>query len=181
MSDTPQYFTWDAERSVMAPRRKSLADRTYVDGEEYRLGVIEERSAASHSHYFAALHDAWMNLPEAQAERFQTVEHLRKYALIKSGFRDERSIVCASKVEAQRIAAFVTPMDGYALVTVKDAVVVVYTAKSQSYRAMGKEDFQKSKTAVLDLVADMIGVTAKQLEKASAWLALDATHRRNPY
>lgn len=159
----PQLFVWDAGRSVMVPVRRSVADKTYVDGEDYRLGVIEERSAASHSHYFSALNEAFQNLPDDLAERFSTVDHLRRYALIQSGFRDERSIACASKAEARRVAGFIKPMDGYAVVAVKDAVVVVYTAKSQSYRAMGKEDFQRSKQAVLDFVSDLIGVSPDDL------------------
>lgn len=164
MSDlAPQLFVWDAGRSVMVPVRRALADKTYVDGESYRLGVIEERSANSHSHYFAALNEAWMNLPDDMAERFPTVEHLRKYALIQAGFRDERSIACASKAEALRIAAFIKPMDGYAVVIVREAVVTVLTAKSQSMKAMGKEDFQQSKQKVLDLVSVMIGVTPDDL------------------
>jgi hypothetical protein len=159
----PQAFTWDAERSVMVPRRKALADKTYVDQNEYRLGVIEERSAASHSHYFSALHEAFMNLPDDQAERFPTVDHLRKYALVQAGFRDERSIACASKAEALRVAAFIKPMDEYAVVIVREAVVLVYTAKSQSMKAMGKAEFQESKSKVLEIVSIMIGVTANDL------------------
>lgn len=159
----PQLFTWDAGRSVMAPVRRSIADKTYVDRETYRLGVIEERSQNSHSHYFATLAEAWGNLPDWDVERFPTVEHLRKYALIKSGYADERSICCTSAAEAQRIAAFIKPMDGYALVSVSGPVVRVFTAKSQSKKAMGAKDFQDSKQKVLELVADMIGVTAESL------------------
>lgn len=149
----------------MVPLRSNSADRVYTDQEIYRLGVIEERSANSHSHFFAALNEAWQNLPEALAEQFPTVEHLRKYALIKAGFYDEKSLVCSSKAEAQRLAAFVKPMDGYAVVTVSEAVVRVFTAKSQSKRAMGAKDFQDSKQKVLDLVSAMIGSSSAQLAK----------------
>lgn len=166
--DYPQYFTWDAERSVMVPRRKSIADRTYIDQAEYRLGVIEERSTNSHSHYFAAVNEAWKNLSDADAERFPTPEHLRKYTLIKAGFYDERSIVCASKAEAQRVAAFVKPMDEFAVITVSAALVRVFTAKSQSMKAMEKNEFQDSKTKVLEILSDMIGTTTADLANASA-------------
>ncbi len=152
---TPLEFQWDGE--AMVPKRPRLADLQYTIGEVYRLGVIEERSANTHNHYFASLAESWRNLPDDLAERFQTVEHLRKYALIKAGYFDERSIVCASKAEARRVAAFVEPMDGYALVSVHEAVVRVYTAKSQSHKAMGARDFQASKTAVLEIVSAMIG------------------------
>jgi hypothetical protein len=94
-----------------------VADRHYVIGEVYSLVTEEQRSHASHAHYFACVRDAWLNLNEHDAERFPTAEALRKFALIKSGYRDERSIVCASKAEAARVAAFIKPMDDYAIVT----------------------------------------------------------------
>lgn len=160
-SITPLVFQWDGEH--MVPLNPRAADRQYVVGEQYRLAVHEERSAASHSHYFAALNEAWQNLPEDQAERFPTVEHLRKWALIKAGYHDERSIVAASKAEATRIAAFIRPMDDYAIVVSSGAVVIVYTAKSQSMKAMGREAFQDSKQKVLDIVASMIDVRPAEL------------------
>ena len=86
-------------------RFRKLCNKQFVVGEVYCMVAQEERSAASHRQYFASLHDAWMNLPEATAEQFPSSEHLRKYALIQAGFRDERSIVCASKAEARRLAA----------------------------------------------------------------------------
>ena len=115
-------------------------------------------SAASHSHYFASLTEAWRNLPEDMAERFPTVEALRKWALIKAGFRDERSVVCSNKTEAQRIATFIRHLDDMTVVVVTEATLTVMTAKSQSMRAMGRVEFQRSKEAVLDVVAQMIGV-----------------------
>ena len=86
---------------------------------------------------------------------------------IKCGYADERSIVCSSKAEAQRVAAFIRPMDSFALVTVHElsALVRVYTAQSQSMKAMGKRQFQESKTAVLDYVAGLIGTSAEALAK----------------
>jgi len=164
----PIIFEWDGDAMAPLPRFRKEADRRFAVHERYRMDAIEERSAVSHSHYFAVLHQAWMNLPEHLAERFATADHLRKYALIKAGFRDERSIVAASKAEAQRLAAFIKPMDEFAIVTVSEAVVTVYTAKSQSMKAMGKADFQRSKQEVLDLVAAMIGVAPDELVRAAA-------------
>jgi hypothetical protein len=102
--------------------------------------------------------EAWVNLPERFAAQFPTEEHLRKYALIKAGFCDQRSIVCASKAEARRLGAFIKPLDDYAVVAVEDRLVTVFTAKSQSAAAMSKAAFQASKRAVLDVLAEMIGV-----------------------
>lgn len=165
MSETipPIVFDWDGE--VMKPRHPRIADRHFVVGMEYVLAPVEDRSMRSHRHYFASINEAWQNLPEALAERFPTAEHLRKYALIRAGYRDERSIVASSKAEAQRLAGFIRPMDDFAVVTVNGAVVTVYTAKSQSMRAMGKADFQASKDAVLDVIAKLIGVETSELER----------------
>lgn len=160
MSAAPVTFIWTGE--AMSPAGSGFArmcDKRFVIGERYRLDEISERSGASHNHYFAALNDAFLNLPEDLSERFQTSESLRKFALIKCGYADQRQIVCASKAEAQRVAAFIKPMDEYAIVTASEAVVTVYTAKSQSMRAMGKAEFEKSKGNVLDYVASLIGTT----------------------
>ena len=43
-------------------------------------------------------------------------------------------------------------------------VVTIYRAKSQSSRTMKKQEFQESKSAVLDYVAGMIHTSRKDLE-----------------
>lgn len=165
---TPLLMQWTGEAMRPTSRFSRMADRQYVVGELYLIDAIEERSGKSHNHYFAIVNQAWVNLPEDIAERFSSSEHLRKFALIKAGFRDERSIVCASKAEALRVAGFVKPLDEYAVVTVLEAVVTVYTAKSQSAKAMGKAKFQESKEAVLGVLAGLIGVEPAALGRAAA-------------
>ncbi|KKK96937.1 hypothetical protein LCGC14_2657750 [marine sediment metagenome] len=157
----PMEFDWDGEHlTPLQPRR---ADRHYVVGESYWLAPYEARSARSHNHFFACLNEAWANLPEDMADQFPSPEHLRKKMLIKTGFRDERSVVCASKAEALRVAAFIDPLDGYAVVVVKESTVLHFTAKSQSQRAMGAKVFQESKEAVLGAVSKLIGVSTEAL------------------
>ncbi len=177
----PITFVWEGDAMVPLARFHKLCDKQFAVGAEYPLVVEEQRSHASHSHYFAALTEAWRNLREDVAENFPTVERLRKYALIKAGFADERSIVCSSKAEAQRVAAFIKPMDEYAIVVVREATIKVYTAQSQSMRAMGKKDFQASKDAVLDVVARMVGVTTEELRHNAPPLTPDSpapSHQR---
>lgn len=165
----PLEFSWDGEAMVPAnPRR---ADRQYVIGETYRLLPWEARSRKSHDHFFASVHEAWQNLPERLDGHFPTADHLRKWALIKAGFRTERSIACSSPAEAAKVAAFVEPIDGYAVVVVSDCLVTIYTAESQSYRAMGKKRFGESKTAVLDVLASLIGQDRETLEHESGQAA----------
>lgn len=128
----------------------------------------EHRSKVSHDHFFASVAEAYKNLPEDIAADFASEDHLRKWALIKAGFRDERSIVASSRAEALRLAAFVRPFDEFAVVVVREAVVTVYQAKSQSLRAMGKAEFQRSKDAVFDVLAKLIGTDVSELKQARA-------------
>jgi len=156
MKVAPMIFEWDGEAMVPLRRFHNIANAEFTVGERYRMEAQEQRSLNSHNHYFATLQNIWENLPENFGDRIPSVEHMRKWALIRCGFRDERSIVCASKAEAERMAAFVKPMDDFAIVIAQEATVIVYTAKSQSMKAMGAKDFQKSKEAVLDYCNGML-------------------------
>lgn len=157
----PLTFQWDGE--VMIPLNPNRADKQYVVGETYRLVPSEERSSASHNHYFACLKDAFNSLPNELLDAYPTVTHLRKRALIKAGYRNERSIVCDSPAEAVKVAAFIEPMDDLAYITSHDNVVTIYTAKSQKIRAMGNKQFQASKDDVLRIVGELIGISADEL------------------
>lgn len=165
----PMPFTWSGE--AMVPKRPKLADAYYVIGEDYTLVEHEESSTRSRNHYFASVHDAWLNLSDADTARWPSDDHLRKYALIRTGFRDERSIPLASRAEALRVAAFMRPMDEYAVILVQETVVTVYTAKTQKRAAMGAEKFQASKTAVLDFLAAMLGTTTQALAQNAETVA----------
>lgn len=144
------------------------ADLAYVVGELYQMVPHEDRSQATHNHFFASIGNAWQNLPDAMLDEYPTAEHLRKKMLVKCGYADERSIVCASKAEAQRVAAFVKPIDEYAIVVVREAVVRVYTAQSQNTRAMGKKAFQESKQAVLDAIDALLEVDRGESARQAA-------------
>lgn len=170
--NTPLVYQYLGEGEFKTPSMywARKADAKFVVGETYKLSEHHDRSDATHGHYFACLASGWQSLPDHLLELYPDVETLRKKLLIKCGYADERSIVCASKAEAQRLGAFIKPMDRYAVVIVKDAVVTVYTARSQSYRAMGRSEFAKSKEKVLAALDDLLGVepgtTAKQTEAA---------------
>lgn len=164
---SPLPFTWDGEAMQIKPGFQRQADQQFCVGETYALAIVEDRSSASHRHYFAAVNEAWANLPDDLAERWPSPEHLRKAALIRAGYRDERSFACSSRAEAIRMAAFLKPIDDFAMVALSGTTVLVLTAKSQSVRAMGKAVFQESKDAVLNALADMIGVTPEALARAA--------------
>ena len=159
--ERPMSFMWDGD--AMIPRSPRLADKTYVVGEVYMLVPHEDRSPASHSHEFAWLKDAWNNLPEKLADNFPTPEHLRKRALIDANYYDEMIIDAGSNAAALRVAAGFRQIDDFALVIVRGVHVIRRTAKSQSRRAMNKQEFQESKTAIMEIVSNMIGVKPGEL------------------
>jgi hypothetical protein len=155
----PLMLQYNGEGEFRTPTRywAREADKRFVVGEHYRLAEHNDRSTAAHNHYFAAVNEAWESLPDDLLTEYPSPEHLRKKMLVKAGYADERSIVCASKAEAQRVAAFTKPMDDYAVVVVREAVVRVYTAQSQSYKAMGKQVFSESKEKVLEAISALLG------------------------
>jgi hypothetical protein len=159
----PITFLW-TDNGVMVPfgiGMSKKADEEFTVGEYYRLVELEERSRATHAHYFATLHDMWMSLPEhirIEEDWAESEDTLRKFALIKTGFYDEKVYACETAGEAKRVAKWVVPAD-YAIIIVKGNLVRVFTAKSQSYKAMPeKGQFQRSKEAVLNFVADILAL-----------------------
>lgn len=158
-------FRWLGDSMEPLPRFRKECDTEFVIGETYILATQEQRSGNSHRHFFASVQSAWANLPESVGKQFPTSEHLRKRALIETGFHDSHSLPCSSRAEALRVAAFMEPLDEYGVIVVTAATVTRYTAKSQSMKAMGKADFQKSKEAVLDYISGLVGVTLTSLSQ----------------
>lgn len=146
---------------------KRYVAQTYGDGEIVTLSHVEEESQASRSHYFALIHQAFNNLPEGLSERFANEDHLRKWCLIKAGFRSERAVVASTPEEAQRIAAFAQSMDDYAVVVIHECTVIVWTAETQKLHHMGRERFQASKDGVLCVLSELIGTDVSELHNAS--------------
>ena len=137
-------------------------EEQFGEGEVIILERHEERSDATHRHYFACLKEAFDNLPEGD-NRFPTVEALRHWALIRAGYCTENSIVCDTNDQAQLVASFMGNSEG-TIIVVRGNVVKKYTAKSQSVKAMNKDEFQRSKVDVLDTIAELIAVKRKRLE-----------------
>lgn len=154
----PLPFIWTGDSFQPVNRHWARkCDERFVVGQSYTLDEVHVRSSATHAHYFATLHDIWQSLPEHLSEQYPTEEHLRKYALIRTGFCTMQQHVCASKAEAVRLAAAIRPYDPYQVVVVKDSVVTAYHAISQDYRSMDKKKFAESKEKVLDWCSALIG------------------------
>lgn len=165
MSDPrqPVLMRWDGK--AMRPVNPRAAFGKYRQGETYRMAAWDERSRASHNHQFAEITQIWRNLPEDIADKWPTDEHLRKWLLIKCGYRDEARIVCASRMDAYTAAAAFAKRDEFAVIDIDVSIVTVLSAQSQSIRAMGKAIFEQSKADILAEGAKLIGVTPQDLAK----------------
>ena len=135
-------------------------DDALVIGDVQRWEIAHERNAASHAHYFAVVAEAWENLPEDMAADFPSPDHLRKWALIRSGFCNISKVIAGEDPKPMLL-------DSYAIVVSENGVTTIYTAKSQSVRSMGKAEFQKSKEAVLAEIGKIIGADPSELGKAA--------------
>lgn len=162
----PTIFTW--LNGNMVPKWPRIAADRFDEGQDYLLVETEHRSRETQSHQFAWIREAWLNLPEALADEYASPEHLRKRALIMAGFYVETILDVGSHAAALRVAQFARGEDEYAVAVVRGGVVVVRKAKSQSKRTMDKAEFQASKTAILDIIAGMIGVSPETLNKQDA-------------
>jgi hypothetical protein len=156
---------WTGASFVPEARDMHYCQFMFGAGEVLVLDPEQERDMNSHRHYFAQLHEAWKNLPEELEKTFPTEDIFRKKLLIKAGFFFMEETVCDSLRQAAITVAFAAPLDPSVIIISSGNVVRKYTAMSQSIAAMGREEFQKSKWAVLDLAASLIHVTPKQLEQ----------------
>lgn len=145
----------------MKPLHPIEAKQTYIQGRSYWLS---DRSEKNHAHHFAWLNTAWRNLPRDLSDRFPTSEHLRKFALIKAGYYDERIIDVGTRAGALRVASYIRGADDFAWCATRGGLVVVRTAKSQAVIKMDAGEFKKSKEAIREIVANMIGISPEDLD-----------------
>jgi hypothetical protein len=189
----PVTFVWkkldvvDADgalRRVMAmvplPKYGNLAGRQFVEGEDYTLTPLEERSMASHKQFFAALKSGYDNLPEKvfyrtdaagkfvldefknRVPKWPTPTHYRKWLLIEAGWFTEKVFEEATPAHAKRLAVWIRSDVGeeaeYWRIKITGCVVTIRVAKSQALPAMKNEDFKQSKKDVLELNDALTGV-----------------------
>lgn len=161
-------FSWNGE--AMVPLRPKAADKEFVIGRRYWLEEVSDRSWISHRHEFAFVKEAWQNLPEQLADTFPSPEHLRKAALIATGWHRETVFDAGNKAAALRFVAYARNEDEFAHVILRGSTVIVRKARSQRMRGhdrMDKGEFQKSKDDIMGWIANLIGVEVKELEGAA--------------
>lgn len=149
------------------PRFHNVVRSTFVEGPVYWVNVEAERSEQTHKHEFAFVRNAWRQIPDELAESYPTPDHLRRRALIQAGYFDEQVIDAGSNAAAIRVATGVRsfPGESFSMVFVRGPYCIIRRAQSQSYKAMGAKAFHESKQAILQVIADMIGVPPEVLAK----------------
>jgi hypothetical protein len=165
----PLLYVWNGEGFEPTPYYRRVAERQFQIGRVYRLEQVEARSWDSHRHYFAAVHDAWQNLPEG-GPQFQSPDELRKWALTHTAFRDTREYRATNRQEALRVARYLREGHDYSRIEFDEddpRIVRQYIPRSQAAATMSGREFQLSKQAVLDVLAAKLGVTVEDL-KANA-------------
>lgn len=141
-------------------------------GQVVLVDLDPERSRKSHNHQFGFVAEAWKNLPEElQGMPYAaSADHLRRHALIMTGFRHVDMIALGDDTRAARVAERMRHMDAredrYSITEAKGPVIYRMTAESQRMKAMGGKRFKKSKQAILEWLADLIGVSPEDLAKA---------------
>lgn len=168
MSDKPISYQWDGEAmQPVGAAQSRLCDEIFVVGQRYTLIEQKQRSRATHDHYFACVAEAWQNMPDQYALHFPSDEHLRKHALVRCGYADALVVACQSAKDARKFARECKQKDIFAVVDLNGDTVTMWTAHSQSKKAMGKQKFAESKTKVLDWLAQTFGYDASDLGKAA--------------
>lgn len=165
MKPLPVQYLCTGGAMVPIPRMKTLFDRQYQEGEEYALGDVAHRSTASHNHYFARLQEIFDNLPENET-RWPTWEHMRADALITTGWCTVQTTVLDTPKDAKQFAVGIRKRAPYSVIVVRENVVRVADAMSQSRAAMKDKEFQESKKAVLDVCEALLpGLDRRELTK----------------
>lgn len=162
MSQIDAYaFQW--LEGVMVPLHRAGAARKFVEHSVYWLSEVPlvEATDRSRRHQFAILRKAWASLPESLRETYPDAEALRKRALIAAGFFDETAIEGVTLAQGGALVTSLRRQDVFSHVRIEDGVVFQRRAKSQ--KTMERDEFERSKKAILEICADLIGVTYDEL------------------
>jgi hypothetical protein len=175
MRAQPVVFTWDGATMTPVARYARAAREQFGEpGSTHILAPYEERNMKFHNMCFAALHEAWVNLPEGVAARWpQGAEHFRKWLLCnKSTFYRETEAVFPTREAALHAAVFARQGDeDYVFVygprptTDGQWLVIKRTPRSQAQHRMSPREFEESMTQILDAAGEFIGVPKGALLK----------------
>lgn len=160
---------WHAHDRVLLPlgRYADECARNFADGAVVRLESVEDRSWKSHDHQFAWVAEAWRQLPEEIAADYPNPKALRRRALIACGYYTQETFAFADERSARAFMAYAgeREKDEYPLILCSESVVIIRRAESQQRAKMGAKRFQESKTAILGMISELIGVAPETLTR----------------
>ncbi len=161
--ERPIAAIWTGNHFVPLPRFQRLCDEQFEVNEQVALIRFEERSMSRHKAYFATINEAWKNLAEEYDGRFPSAEALRAHALVEAGYCVETDYVLDNPKDARKLAMDIRRMSPFSIIRLSGNVVKHFEPESQAMNKMGKERFDASCRAVLEIVASMSRSTPAQL------------------
>lgn len=178
-SPIPIVFEWKESGAtpgtgIMVPLAKysRACANQFSFGEKYPLDIVEPRNMRSHAHFFASVHEIWLNLSEEWDGRFPNDDTLRYWGLVRTGFCTTSEEVYDSPSDAERSANMARRLNRYAVIERSGNIVRVSIAESQSIgrppTGMTKRRFQESKWKVLDFIAPMANTTREEALRETA-------------
>lgn len=157
--DDRTLWRWNGKVMTPMPRFIRQAETEFEVGGIYRMNVQHDATARHSAWYHIELGKRFDSLPERFDGRWADVEEFRKWALIKCGFYDLKTIPCDSHDDALKVAATAKAADDYSIPKVVENTVLIATPKSQKTPKMGKVIFHASTEAVLALADELLGIT----------------------
>jgi hypothetical protein len=131
------------------------------------LSDPNEHSDAARARYFALLKVAHDNLPDSWRALCPTVEHLRKYLLVKVGHCETSTIHCGSARAAGDMALMAKRLDTFCVADLRGSMLTVSVARSQRKQVHPKADFLRVSEQVLHVASELLGVDVAQLTRAA--------------
>ena len=158
--------TWHGD--ALKPSTKTFAkllDEQLVIGERYIVQIEAQRNWVAHRAYMATVGELYKNWPESAERQFESRDHLRHWALIRTGHCTRSEHVCETHAEAIRLAAALRSVVPYCEIAVARNLVLRLTAQSQKSLAMGAKEFKQSCNDVIEFLCEYVGVTEQQLKE----------------
>ena len=156
-------MSWDGVCLTPTPQALRSCQERFSPGTVYAVEAIDERSHAAHARFFARINELWQNLPEIMQHDYPSSEHLRKRALIETGYATEQVHTCQTKAEAQRFAKLIRTREEFSIVIVSGDVIRIFAPMSQSFAEMGSKKFYQSAEAVEGWILALIDSAYKEV------------------
>ncbi len=163
MTEFPYTMRWDGEALRPVASAQALCRAEFETGQKYMIAREHGRSDLSHKHFFATVHLVWQTLPDDVGEQFRNADELRYWLLIKAGFCTKTDFVCESPEKAQALVGWLPRGRKYHLLEVRGCVLTRWEPTSQAKKSMNGKTFQESKSALFDMLGDLIGCTGDEV------------------